>query len=172
MKHLSLSAMGSDIGDINNDGLEDMVVNEMMPFDNKRKKLFLNANNYNAYLQTEQFKYNYQYTRNTLQLNRGNIPGSNVHAFSDIALLAGVQETDWSWTCLMADLDNDGWSDILITNGFPRDITDHDFGAFRHGPGSALVSKAELYDMIPQIKVPNFVFRNRGNLTFEDVSKA
>jgi len=171
MKHLSLSAMGSDIGDINNDGLEDMVVNEMMPYDNKRKKLFLNANNYNAYIQTEQFKYNYQYTRNTLQLNRGRIPGSDAYGYSDIALLAGTQETDWSWTCLMTDLDNDGWSDILITNGFPRDITDHDFGAFRHGPGSTMVSKAELYDMIPQIKVPNFIYRNRGDLTFEDVSK-
>ena len=172
MKHLSLSAMGSDIGDINNDGLEDMAVCEMMPFDNKRKKLFLNANNYNSYLLTEQYKYNYQYTRNTLQLNQGKIPGKDAHAYSDIAFLAGVQETDWSWTSLFADLDNDSWRDIIITNGFPRDITDHDFGAFRNGPGSTLISKAELYDMIPQIKVPNFVFRNRGDLTFEDVSAA
>ncbi|MFM7195020.1 MAG: VCBS repeat-containing protein [Bacteroidota bacterium] len=172
MKHLSLSAMGSDIGDINNDGLEDMAVCEMMPFDNKRKKLFLNANNYNSYLLTEQYKYNYQYTRNTLQLNQGKIPGKDAYAFSDIAFLAGMQETDWSWTCLFADLDNDSWRDLLITNGFPRDITDHDFGAFRNGPGSTLISKEELYDMIPQIKVPNFLFRNRGDLTFEDVSNA
>ena len=171
MKHFSLSAMGSDIGDINNDGLVDMMVTEMMPYENMRKKLFLSANNYSTYLFTEQFNYEYQYTRNTLQLNRGSVPGTTVQAFSDISFFSGLQETDWSWTVLMADWDNDGWRDITVTNGFPRDVTDHDFGAFRSGPGSSLVSKAKLYQMIPEIKVPNFMLRNMGDLTFQDVSQ-
>ncbi len=170
-KHESLSAMGSDMADINNDGREDMFVCEMLPADNKRKKLFLNANNYSNYIFTEQFKYDYQFVRNTLQLNRGLDPNTGLSVFSDISFLAGVQETEWSWCPLIVDFDNDGFRDILVTNGFPRDITDHDFGAFRGGNGSRLVSKAKLYSMIPERKVSNYMFKNSGQLTFSDATK-
>jgi hypothetical protein len=170
-KHESLSAMGSDMADINNDGREDMFVCEMLPADNKRKKLFLNANNYSNYIFTEQFKYDYQFVRNTLQLNRGFDPNTGLSVFSDISFLAGVQETEWSWCPLIVDFDNDGFRDILVTNGFPRDITDHDFGAFRGGNGSRLVSKAKLYSMIPERKVSNYMFKNSGQLTFSDATK-
>lgn len=169
-KHLSLSAMGSDLGDINNDGREDLFVSEMLPYDNKRKKLFLNANSYQTYIFTEQFKYQYQYVRNSLQINRGLDPKSGLPIFSDVAFLAGVQETDWSWSSLFIDMDNDGFRDLLVTNGFPRDVTDHDFGSFRSSNMSRVVSKTELYMMIPEIRVPNFIFRNNGDLTFTDVS--
>lgn len=170
-KHESQSSMGSEIADINNDGLEDLFVTEMLPMDNKRKKLFLNANNYTTYLYTEQFKYEYQFVRNTLQLNRGLSPDNNVPLYSDIAFYAVVQETEWSWSPLMVDFDNDSWRDIIVTNGFPRDITDHDFGAFRRGAGGALVSREELYSMIPEVKVSNVAFRNNGDLTFKDATK-
>lgn len=171
-KHSSMSAMGSDLGDINNDGRVDIMVNEMLPVENKRKKLFLNANNYTTYLFFDKYKYGYQYVRNTLQLHRGTNPLTNLPIYSDISFLAGVQETEWSWTPLVTDFDNDGYKDILVTNGFPKDITDHDFGAFRGGMGSTLVSKDKLHSMIPEVKVNNFLFRNRGDLTFEDVSAA
>jgi hypothetical protein len=171
-KHESLSAMGSDIGDINNDGREDMVVCEMLPADNKRKKLFLNANNYNTYLFTEQYKYEYQFVRNTLQLNRGINPLTKKPVFSDISFLSGVQETEWSWCPLLIDVDNDGYRDLLVTNGFPKDITDHDFGAFRGSNSSQLVTRAQLYDMIPERKVPNYMFKNMGDLKFEDATSA
>ncbi|MFN8341441.1 MAG: VCBS repeat-containing protein [Cyclobacteriaceae bacterium] len=169
-KHFSYSAMGSDVADVNNDGREDFFVTEMLPVENKRKKLFLNANNYTTYVLTAQYKYEYQYVRNTLQLNMGNRPDNGMPQFGDVSFYAGTQETEWSWSTLMADYDNDGNRDILITNGFPRDITDHDFGAFRSGAGSNLVSKQQLYNMIPEVRVRNFMFKNNGDLTFRDVS--
>lgn len=171
-KHLSNFAMGSDVGDVNNDGRLDVATTEMQPFYNKRKKLFQSANNYNTYVYTRQYKYEYQYARNTLQINQGEDPATKLPLFSDLSMYAGVHETDWSWSLLMADMDNDGWRDIFIANGFPKDVTDHDFGAFRSTIASTLVSKQELFDMIPEIKTPNFLFQNQGDLTFKNVSDA
>ncbi len=168
-KHQSASAMGSDVADINNDGKLDLFTTEMLPYYNKRKKLFLGANNYSTYANNEEYGYEYQYSRNTLQLNRGLNPATGLPIYSDVAFLAGVQETEWSWTPLMADFDNDGHRDLFITNGFPRDVTDHDFGTY-HSSVSYLVPPMELQDMIPKIKVPKFLFRNNGDLHFTDYS--
>jgi enediyne biosynthesis protein E4 len=169
-KHQAASAMGSDVGDINNDGKLDMFTTEMLPYQNKRKKLFLNANNYTTYINNETYGYEYQYARNTLQLNQGLNPQTGLPIFSDVSFMANVQETEWSWSPLMADFDNDGNRDIYITNGFPRDVTDHDFGAFR-SEVSYLMSEMDLQVKIPQIKVPNFMFKNEGNLKFSNASK-
>jgi len=170
-KHQSYSSMGSDIADINNDGKDDLFAVEMLPAENKRKKVNMNANNYNHYLFTEQYKYEYQYVRNTFQVYQGKNPQTGLPLFSDIAFLAGVEATDWSWSPLLADFDNDGYRDLLITNGFPKDIIDHDFGAFRKSVSSSLVTRKELLDMIPEVKIPNYIFKNNGNLTFTDKSK-
>jgi enediyne biosynthesis protein E4 len=170
-KHTSYSAMGSDIADFNNDGQLDIFTTEMQPFYNKRKKVFQNAVGYTNYLFIEQYKYTYQFTRNALQLNQGIDPKTGLPIFSDVGMLAGVQQTDWSWSPLFADFDNDGFKDLMVANGFPRDVTDHDFGAFRSSFASTLTPKKDIIDMIPQIKVPNFLFKNQGDLTFKDVSK-
>ncbi|MFZ9589437.1 MAG: VCBS repeat-containing protein [Chitinophagaceae bacterium] len=170
-KHESYSSMGSDIADVNNDGLEDLFAVEMLPADNKRKKVNMNANNYNHYLFTEQYQYEYQFVRNMFQLNQGINPKTKLPLFSDIAFLAGVEATDWSWSPLFADFDNDGNRDLLITNGFPKDIIDHDFGAFRKSISSSMITRAQLLDMIPEVKIPNFIFKNNGDLTFSDKSK-
>lgn len=170
-KHLSYSAMGSDAADINNDGLVDMVTTEMLPAYNKRRKLMMPANSYQNYLNTEQYKYQYQYFRNTLQLNRGKNPETGLSVFSDIAFLADVQATDWSWCPMLADFDNDGFRDLVVTNGFPKDVTDQDFGAFRRGIESSIISKDELHNRIPEARFASFVFKNNGGLTFSDVSK-
>lgn len=170
-KHESYSSMGSDIADVNNDGLEDLFAVEMLPADNKRKKVNMNANNYNHYLFTEQYQYEYQFVRNMFQLNQGINPKTKLPLFSDIAFLAGVEATDWSWSPLFADFDNDGYRDLLITNGFPKDIIDHDFGAFRKSISSSMITRAQLLDMIPEVKIPNFIFKNNGDLTFSDKSK-
>lgn len=169
-KHQASSAMGSDVADINNDGKMDLFTTEMLPYYNKRKKTFLNANNYTNYINNEAFGYEYQYSRNTLQVNQGKDPQTGLPIFSDVAFLGGVQETEWSWAPLLADFDNDGNRDIFITNGFPRDVTDHDFGAYRSSV-SNLITPLDLQAQIPQIKVPKFGFKNNGDLTFSDYSK-
>ncbi len=173
-KHTSANAMGTDFEDINNDGLIDAVVLDMDPEDNYRKKMMLGPNSYNNYQNSDYFGYSYQYVRNTLQLNQGSRvgQGDSVGApiFSDISFFAGIAETDWSWTPLVADFDNDGYRDIIITNGFPKDVQDHDFVAFR-SKANSLVSRADLLKQIPEVKLHKYAFRNDGNLHFSNVSE-
>lgn len=168
-KHFSLSSMGSDITDVNNDGKMDIFTTEMQPYYNKRKKLFQGPSSYQKEIFTRKYLYEYQYTRNTLQQNLGTNPETNLPIFGDIGMFSGVKETDWSWAPLFADYDNDGWKDLLITNGFPKDVTDRDFGDFRM-TASRLVSKEKLISAIPEIKIPNFIFKNLQGEGFKDVT--
>ena len=172
-KHTSANGMGQDVVDINNDGLADVVELDMNPQDNYRKKMMMGNNSYQIYLNSDLYGYQYQYVRNTLQLNQG--PRINAGdsigdpVFSDIGFYAGISQTDWSWCPLVTDFDNDGNRDIIITNGFPRDITDHDFVSFRMG-SSQIASMQYTLSQIPQVKLSNYAFRNNGNLTFTNVS--
>jgi hypothetical protein len=104
-------------------------------------------------------------------LNQGPRIGENdsigIPAFSEIGFLSGMAQTDWSWSPLIADLDNDGFRDIVITNGFPRDVSDHDFIAYRN-QNKGIVSNKAILDQIPEVKLHNYVFRNNGNLVFSD----
>ncbi len=172
-KHTSANAMGQDIVDINNDGLEDVIELDMNPGDNYRKKLMMNPNSYQTYQNSDYFGYQYQYVRNTLQLNCGSRVTENDSigepVFSDIAFFSGIAETDWSWAPLVTDFDNDGYRDIIVTNGFPKDVTDHDFVAFRN-QAYAVASKKYLLSQIPEVKLKNYAFKNNGDLTFSDVS--
>ncbi len=169
-KHFSLSAMGSDLGDINNDGAADFFTSEMQPYYNKQKKLFQGPSSYQNQQRTEQFGYTYQYPRNTLQINVGNHPETNLPIYSEIGMYAQIQETDWSWSSLFADYDNDGWKDLFVANGFPKNIIDRDFSDFRASAGN-VVSTEYLLPLIPAIRVPNFIFQNQGDLTFQNKSK-
>jgi hypothetical protein len=174
-KHTSANGMGQDVIDINNDGLADVVELDMNPEDNYRKKMMLGANSYMIYQNSDYYHYQYQYVRNTLQLNLGprvlqkDSIGDPV--FADIGFLAGIAETDWSWAPLVQDFDNDGWRDILVTNGYPKDVTDHDFIAFRKQSGN-VASKEYTLNQIPQVKISNYAFRNNGNLTFSNATHA
>jgi hypothetical protein len=172
-KHTSANGMGQDVIDINNDGLSDVVELDMNPEDNYRKKMMLGSDSYQNYLNSDIFGYQYQYVRNTLQLNQGPRVNSNDSigdpVFSDIGFFSGISQTDWSWSPLVADFDNDGFRDIIITNGFPKDITDHDFTSFRQESGS-IASKAYILAQIPTVKLHNYAFHNNGNLTFNDVT--
>ncbi|MBE9585425.1 VCBS repeat-containing protein [Mucilaginibacter sp. JRF] len=172
-KHTAYNAMGQDVIDINNDGLPDVIELDMNPEDNFRKKMMLGANMYQTYQNFDNYTTQYQYVRNILQLNQGprlenGKPGAPV--FSEIGFLSGISQTDWSWTPLVADYNNDGYRDIIITNGFPKDVSDHDFMAYRQRAYS-VASKKELLAQIPQIKLHNYAYVNNGDLTFKDVSK-
>jgi enediyne biosynthesis protein E4 len=168
-KHTSYSAMGNEVSDLNNDGLMEVIALDMLPEDNLRRKTMLTPNNYNSYQNNAQFGYQFQHVRNTLQWNQGMIPGKNQPAFAEIAMLAGVSSTDWSWTPMVADFDHDGLRDLVVTNGFPRDITDRDFMDY-HSDVSSLASIGMLMDRIPSIKLKNYAFRNLGGLKFENAS--
>ncbi len=170
-RHQSSSAMGSDLGDINNDGHSELITVEMLPFTNLRKKTLIGPANYSSYIYIKEYGYQYQYTRNTLQLNQGIHPSTQLPVYSDIGFLSGVYQTEWSWAPLFADFDLDGYEDLYITNGFPKDVTDHDFGEYRNMT-SNLLSHLDLQYLIPEVKVSNFMFKNTKDLKFADVSTA
>lgn len=172
-KHTSYYGMGQDVMDINNDGLADLVELDMNPEDNFRKKMMLGGNNYLMFQNSDYFHYQYQYVRNTLQLNMGPRVLQNDSIgdpiFSEIGFYAGMAETDWSWAPLVQDYDNDGNRDLIITNGYPKDVTDHDFIAFRRQSGK-LASKQYILSQIPQVKIHNYAYRNKGNCSFSNVT--
>lgn len=189
-KHTSFTAMGNDVVDLNNDGHPEVVAMDMMADDYARRIQMEQPYVSNFYRIYKEFDYEHQYKRNTLQLNLGprpdgsrpgkNSAGSdstrNLPVFSEISYQAGIAYTDWSWTPLCFDADQDGYRDLIVTNGYIRDLSDNDFLAFQNGSGSGLSTLA-LTKQMPQIKIPNYAFRNRalaetGALGFEDVSDA
>ena len=163
-KHTSYSAMGNDVSDYNNDGLLDLIEVDMLPGDNYRKKMMLGSTNHDRYRSEIQYGYDPQYMRNTLQLNQG-LDEKKLPNFSEISMLAGVSATDWSWCPLFADLDNDGWNDLVITNGYPRDITNRDFITYRaqdfmqqKGVGS---NSFDALQKLDGAYLHNFIFKNK-----------
>lgn len=169
--HLSQFSMGSDIADINNDGLVDIFTLDMLPEDNRRQKLLQAQENYELYQEMATNGFHYQFMRNMLQLNNGN------GTFSEIGQLAGVSNTDWSWAPLLADLDNDGYKDIYVTNGYMRDYTNKDFLKFwgdylvKQVVNREKINYTEIIKMMPVTLLTNYAFRNNGNLGFENVSE-
>ena len=172
-KHTPANGMGQDIIDINNDGLSDIIELDMSPEDNYRKKMMLSSTGYQTFQNSDYYKYQYQYVRNGLQLNQG--PRVNAGdslgdpIFSEASFFAGMAETDWSWCPLAADFDNDGLRDLVVTNGYPKDITDHDFIAFRQ-QATNIATKSFTLKQIPQVKLHKYAFRNNGNSSFSNVS--
>ncbi len=172
-RHISRNGMGSDIADYNNDGLPDVMVVDMLPEDNYRQKVLKGPDEYDKYNLLRDSGYHHQNMRNTLQLNLGNSPDS-IPTFSEVGQLAGVSNTDWSWSPLFADFDNDGLKDILITNGFLRDFTNLDFVKYKYGD-NAKSNKAnallEIVKELPSTRITNYIFNNRGDLTFDNTTE-
>ncbi|SNR80890.1 VCBS repeat-containing protein [Hymenobacter mucosus] len=170
MGHTSLSSMGNDAADLNNDGYADVCTLDMLPEDNRRQKLLFASDNYELFRIRDEAGLHKQYMRNMLHLNNGN------GTFSEIGQLAGISNTDWSWAPLLADYDNDGWKDLFITNGFLHDYTNLDFlkymGDFLHDRQGD-VQRKNLLDLVrkmPSSNVMGYAFRNKGNATFANVS--
>ena len=171
-KHTSWYAMGNDMVDINNDGLVDLVSLDMLPESNMRKKRMLSGNESYSYFNNQKFGYQHQYVRNVLQLNSGPTPLGHP-VFSDVGYLAGIYQTDWSWNPLVADFDNDGYKDIIITNGLHRDVTDLDYIVFDNGQkGGAENTSLAMADSLPVVKIHNYAFKNTGGYTFENNTQA
>ncbi|NND35258.1 MAG: VCBS repeat-containing protein, partial [Saprospiraceae bacterium] len=169
--HASLFSMGSDAADINNDGLTDLVTLDMLPADNYRIKLTSGSDNFNKYQLLLKQGFYKQSMRNMLHINQGN-------SFSEVGQMAGISNTDWSWSALLADYDLDGYQDLFVTNGYLRDYTNMDFLSFAVDmklDDQDLDSEAgiqELLEHMPKIEVPNQVFKNMDGLSFKDQSKA
>ncbi|PPK87738.1 VCBS repeat protein [Neolewinella xylanilytica] len=170
--HSSTFSMGNDIADVNNDGRLDILTLDMMPEDEVIRKKSAGPDPYNIYDYKLNFGYFYQSPRNMLQVNRGNLFADNVQ-FSEVGQLAGIHATDWSWAGLLTDLDNDGWKDIFVANGIVKRPIDLDYINFTYDDEvQQTVSSLEMVQRMPDGAAPNYAYRNRGDLTFENTSEA
>ncbi|MFK7903920.1 MAG: VCBS repeat-containing protein, partial [Chitinophagales bacterium] len=170
LKHQSFASMGVDVADINNDGQPEIYVLDMFPEDNYRQKMIMGSDNYDRFQYMLKTGYEPQYSRNTLQLNNGD------GTFSEIGQLANVHKTDWSWSALLADYDNDGFRDLFITNGFRRDLGDLDYINYNNtnpfgDPESRKKDHLKRILEQPGAQLPNYVFKNENGLTFSKKSK-
>ncbi len=173
LDQLSLFSMGNDAADVNNDGLTDLITLDMLPEDNLGQKLHSGAENYDKFQLLSQRGFYHQYSRNMLHLNNGD------GTFSEIGQLAGVSNTDWSWSALFADFDNDGYKDLFISNGYVKDYTSMDFIKFtmeeqlkgKNGTGEPMTPLQYIAKM-PSNPKSNYLFRNTGRLRFDNVGSA
>ena len=167
LKHMSKFSMGLDIADINNDGLLDIFNSEMLGNDNYSKKVNMASMNPKLYQGFVDAKLHYQDMHNSLQLNNGN------GTFSEISWMANIAETDWSWSPLFADYDNDGYKDLFVSNGYKRDVMNKDYTSKNKDKG---VKNPKIFDIlqaeIPVSKTYNYIYQNNGDLTFKDKSAA
>ena len=171
IKHTSYAGMGNDIADIDNNGKPDIFVLDMRPADNERQKLIISSTGYDRFQMMLQAGFEPQYSRNTLQLNQGE------GKFSEIGFLAGVSSTDWSWSALLADYDNDGNKDLYVTNGFLRDLGNLDYIHYQNiydtplgDTETKIKNKLASIEELPPAKLVNYVFHNQGDMTFKNVS--
>ena len=178
--HISKFSMGADVADFNNDGRPDVLTLDMLPEDNHRQKLLKGADMYDQYHLLLDSGYYHQQMRNMLQMNVG-LDAQKQVKFSEVGQLAGISNTDWSWAGLLADFDNDGWKDMLVTNGYLRDFTNMDFLKYtvaeeqlkQADKGNLQFQTYGLVQKMPSNKLRNYIFRNKGagEIGFEDVSK-
>ena len=167
--HTAYYGMGTDVADFNNDGLVDIFQVDMTPADNFRSKANMASMNPEGFKEMIDLGLTYQYMENALQLNQGITP-EGLPRFGDVSRMTGTALTDWSWSPLFADFDNDGWKDIHVTNGTRRDINNKDyFNAVKMGSKASDLEKSQ---NIPSQRIANYVFKNQGDLSFEKMGEA
>ena len=178
LQQTSFFGMGADIADFNNDGYLDIFQLDMSAADNFRSKANMSAMEPNVFYKSVDIGLGYQYMQNSLQLNNGNVPGE-LPLFSNVSRLAGVSSTDWSWGGLLADFDNDGWKDLVVTNGIRRDVNNKDFynkhreffNKMENDPNyknkEEEVGLLTYLEELPSEKLSNYIFQNNKDLTFD-----
>jgi len=167
--HTSFSSMGSDIADYNNDGLPDIIVADMKADDHYRYQANMVGMSRHKFSRMLKEGYHYQYMQNTLQLHRG-VTEEGLPIFSEVGQLAGISSTDWSWSTLLFDMDNDGWKDLFVSNGIRRDIQNKDAWTQIQEQRDKNLSFLEVQAHFPVARLPNYTFRNNHQLGFTDVS--
>ena len=175
LKHASSAGMGIDIADFNNDGRPDILQVDMLPRDMSRRKRMSGFSTLTSEEGSSNRGFRQDYTANSLQLSNGVAKNGDV-IFSEIGRLAGVSHTDWSWSALFADFDNDGNKDIFISNGYPKAVNDLDyqttmFGLVRRNDAASRRNRLDLLNKLPAYEETSYVFRNSGDLTFNDKTK-
>ncbi len=168
MRHISNFSMGTDVADINNDGLMDLMVLDMVAEDNYRIKTNMSGMSTEAFYNTVKSGFHYQYMTNTVQLNNGN------GTFSDVSKLTGLSSTDWSWSALWADFDNDGMQDLFVTNGYRKDVRNNDYSKVKDSilkemsksPTGSYKYIQEILAIMPEVPIKNYFFKNEGDLNF------
>lgn len=167
MDNISLYSMGSDAADYNNDGLTDILTLDMLPEDNKTIKMHSGVDNFDKFQHLFTQGFYYQYSRNMLQQNNGD------GTFSEVAQLAGISNTDWSWAALFGDYDNDGHKDLFVTNGYVKDYTEMDFLKYsvdrvvRSMHKDSVDPIPEYIRKMPTNETPNYIFQNLGDGNFQ-----
>ncbi len=173
MRHTSRFSMGVDMADINNDGFNEVLSLDMLPEDPYILKSSLAEDSYSIFNFKLGYGYNHQYSRNNLQLNRGD------STFSEIGIYSGIFATDWSWAPLFFDFDHDGLKDLFISNGIPRRMNDIDYVNYRANneirwkqqTNNLEEEDLTVVEKMPRIKLANKFYRNLGDLRFDDVSR-
>lgn len=172
IQHLSMSSMGADLADINNDGLADIFVTDMLPEEDERLKNTSEFETYDVVDLKKELDFYNQYMQNALHLNNGD------DTFSEIAFYSGVAQTDWSWGALLLDMDNDGYRDVYVSNGIYHDLTDMDFMDFFANEivqeMTMTGEKEEVENIInrmPSTPIPNYALKNNKDLTFTNAVK-
>ena len=166
----SYASMGNDAADINNDGTIDLITLDMLPEDSYREKILVPSSNFNTNLRTLKLGYHPQFTRNMLHINNGD------GTFSEIGQMAGISRTDWSWSSLFMDLDNDGYKDLFVSNGFRRELGNLDYINYNEfspftNPGADIQGQIDGINNTPGIPLANYVYKNNGDLTFTNTVK-
>jgi hypothetical protein len=171
-RHGSYFSMGTDYADLNNDGHSDLIVTDMLPTDNRRRKQLQRPSNYDIFDKQVKYGFGYQYLKNVVQINNGN------GQYSELSYFTGMAFSDWSWAVLIQDFDLDGLKDVYIANGMPRDIHDLDYVRFKMDSiKKALVKTKNANDIlkllsaIPTVRIQKHYYKNYGHLQFRKESK-
>ena len=168
-RHTSMFGMGIDVADFTNDGLLDLVQVDMTPENYYRARINMASMSAKTFWEAVDLGFHYQYMQNSLQINQG-MNAESVPVLSEISRLAGVATTDWSWSALFMDMDNDGWKDLYITNGMKRDINDNDRNRRTGATSFAAVTKAIDISEYPSVPLENYALQNRRDYTFAPVT--